>query len=27
VKYSGVLSNSTTVDATKFARPHKSHVR
>jgi hypothetical protein len=27
VKYSGVSSNSATVDATKFAGPHKSHMR
>jgi hypothetical protein len=27
VKYSMVSSNSTIVDATKFVRPHKSHMR
>jgi hypothetical protein len=27
VKYSGVLSNTATVEATKFTRPHKSRMR
>jgi hypothetical protein len=27
VKYSGVLSNSATIEATKIVRPHKSHMR
>jgi hypothetical protein len=27
VKYNGVSSNSAIIDATKFARPHKSHMR
>jgi hypothetical protein len=27
VKYSGVSSNSATVEATKFVGPHKSHTR
>jgi hypothetical protein len=27
VKYGGVSSNSATVEATKFAGPHKSHMR
>jgi hypothetical protein len=26
VKYSGVSSNSVTVEATKFVGPHKSHM-
>jgi hypothetical protein len=27
VKYSGVSSNSVTIEATKFAGPYKSHMR